>query len=152
MGMPKGYAAKHGHSPDGNPSPTYRSWAKMVQRCANPNCTSYPQYGGRGISFDPSWQKFANFLLDMGERPEGRTLDRIDNNKNYTKDNCRWATRAEQDANKRQTVRWEMPDGRIVIEAEMLKELNLQRKTVWRWKKSGKVLQRPDSVWQLKQI
>ena len=150
MGMPKGYAAKHGHSPNGCPSPTYRSWGNMIQRCTNPSRTSFPSYGGRGITFDPSWAKFAVFLADMGERPKGQTLDRIDLDKNYTKDNCKWSTRAEQDANKRQTVRWQMPDGRIVIEAVMLKELNLDRKTVWRWKKSYRVIKREfDNVWLL---
>ena len=75
----------------------------MLQRCTNPKNTSYHNYGGRGISVCERWNSFSLFLLDMGERPEGRTLDRIDNNGNYEPSNCRWATKKEQGYNRNTT-------------------------------------------------
>lgn len=82
-------------------SPTYESWAAMKQRCNNPNHVGYEYYGGRGITYDTRWEKYVNFREDMGRRPDGLTLDRKDGNKNYCKDNCRWATRQEQSDNVR---------------------------------------------------
>jgi hypothetical protein len=75
---------------------TYKSWEMMIQRCTNPAHDSYPDYGGRGITVDPRWRDFAAFLEDMGERPEGKTLDRIDPERGYEPGQCRWATQAEQ--------------------------------------------------------
>lgn len=80
---------------------TYRSWDSMKQRCLNSNDPSYPRYGGRGIEICSQWLTFIGFYADMGERPEGLTLDRIDNDGNYEPGNCRWATAKEQRANQR---------------------------------------------------
>lgn len=82
-------------------SKTYQTWADMKTRCNNPEHESYPNYGGRGITVCSSWEIFENFLKDMGEKPEGLTLERINNELGYSKDNCCWATRAEQNRNKR---------------------------------------------------
>lgn len=80
----------------------YNSWRGMRERCTKPNNKAYHHYGGRGISYDPRWNKFENFLADMGDTyKEGLTLDRIDVNGNYCKENCRWVSWSEQNLNKR---------------------------------------------------
>lgn len=91
---------KHGHSH----SPTYSSWSSMMGRCTNPNAPDFGRYGGRGISVCEQWHSFAGFLSDMGERPKGCTLDRIDCNGNYEPSNCRWATQSIQSRNRRDSV------------------------------------------------
>lgn len=82
-------------------SRTYHTWEGMKQRCQNPNATRYPAYGALGVTVCERWQTFENFLEDMGERPEGRTLDRIDPFGNYEPSNCRWSTPKEQQQNQR---------------------------------------------------
>ncbi len=89
----------------------YHSWRSMIGRCNNPNASNYSLYGGRGIVVCPSWHQFENFLADMGERPEGTTLDRIDNNGNYEPSNCRWASAAEQRMNQGSRKPKLNPDG-----------------------------------------
>ncbi len=84
-------------------SPTYSTWECMVQRCTNPNNTNFKHYGGRGIKICTEWLKFENFLADMGERPEGLELDRINNDGNYEKNNCRWVTHKVNLLNRRRS-------------------------------------------------
>lgn len=89
-------AISHGASIDGKLTGAYRSWLTMRRRCGDPSFKDYPRYGGVGIKVHPEWQRFENFLSDMGERPPGMTLDRENNSGHYEPTNCRWATHQTQ--------------------------------------------------------
>lgn len=91
----------HGHTIDRKISPTYHTWAGMIARCSNVNHASYRLYGAIGITVCDRWLKFENFLSDMGEKPKGTSIDRINPSKGYFKDNCRWATDSQQAINKK---------------------------------------------------
>ena len=85
-------------------SPTYKVWDAMNQRCRNPNHLYYSRYGGRGIDVCPRWRTFENFLSDMAEKPEGMTIERVNNDLGYSPENCVWSTPAIQSRNKSNNV------------------------------------------------
>lgn len=116
----------HGHaaSSRSDASKTYSVWATMLARCRNETSSSYASYGAIGITVCPRWEDFKNFLEDMGEAPEGLTIDRIDNSKGYCKDNCRWADRTTQARNRRSVILI-THDGQTKCLAEWCSDLNL---------------------------
>jgi len=120
----------HGHRKNCITSNIYTVWESMIKRCTNPKNKSYHNYGGRGIKVCKRWLKFENFLEDMGEVPEGYQIDRIDNNGNYCKSNCRWTTKKEQARNKRNN-RLLICGGKTQCLAAWVEEYNINYDTLW---------------------
>lgn len=119
------------HGMDG--TTTYKAWASMKQRCLNPKHEFFNHYGGRGIQVCDSWlESFKNFFADMGECPEGLTLDRIENDGNYEPANCRWATRFQQNSNRRNATLLTM-DGETMCVSEWSRKTGIHQDTI-RWR------------------
>ena len=121
----------HGHTTNKNQSKTYTCWINMRDRCLNPKCRHYSNYGGRGIKICERWGKFKNFLKDMGEQPLGMMIERKDNNGNYDPSNCKWATREEQMNNARFNVTNEFK-GKKQTAIQWARELNLNVKRIYK--------------------
>lgn len=123
-------ATKHGLTSKGQRSPEMDAWWNMISRCTNPSNPAYKRYGGRGIGVCQSWMdSFGNFWVDMGFRPEGMTLERIDNSKGYSPENCRWATRRDQ-ANNRDCNRVISARGKTMTIAYWCRETGINRNTL----------------------
>ena len=105
---------KHGQCPKSGTTAAYRTWQAIIVRCTNPNHVAYHRYGGRGIAVCDAWRTFANFFADMGTRPPGHSIDRIDNDKGYEPGNCRWATAKSQGRN-RGAKTYEVGGERLVL-------------------------------------
>jgi hypothetical protein len=100
------FRLRHGHWAGRKPTPEWNAWNHMLQRCSNPKDCKYEHYGGRGIRVCKRWKdSFEAFLADLGPRPPGQLLDRIDPNGHYEPANCRWATKSESNKNRRPFVR-----------------------------------------------
>lgn len=117
---------EHGHTANGTTSKTYKAWMLMKGRCFDRNNDSFKSYGGRGITVCERWLTFENFLADMGIKPPGHTLERINNNRNYEPGNCRWATPREQANNRRNTVRLKFQNKTMTV-SEWAQEVGLNR-------------------------
>lgn len=135
---------KHGRKSkrlDNKTDPTYTSYINMKTRILNPNANNYKNYGGRGIRICEQWLNggFEQFLLDMGERPEGKTLDRIDHNGDYCPENCKWSTAQEQSENKRNSILITF-NGRTKCLTSWARELSVSRKAIYALIKKGKTL------------
>lgn len=124
-------------------SPIYQVWQAMKDRCCNPKNRHYRNYGARGIRVSARWmESFSNFFEDMGERPfEGATLERVDNSKGYSKDNCKWATRHEQMANCR-TAKLLTYNGETKCMSQWARDLGVDPKTLTYRLKQGWTLEK----------
>ena len=131
-GKKREWRERHGKST----SRAYSSWAGMVGRCTNPNDPAFENYGERGITVCDEWRTFLGFYADMGDPPIGLSLDRIDNEKGYFKDNCRWADRETQSRNRRMS-RQLTAFGRTMLLCDWARESGLGRHTISRRIKQG---------------
>lgn len=125
-------SVKHGHANHDSFSKTYSTWVNMVGRCTRPYHSKYPRYGGAGVTLCEEWLTFQNFLNDMGVRPVGKTLDRIDGTLGYFKENCRWSDITEQQRNTRSNVMVEF-NGQTKCISEWAEDLGLEKSNLaWR--------------------
>lgn len=116
--------------------PHYTIWRGMLHRCYNPKSKAHKNYGGRGITVCEHWHNYINFIADIGDRPDGTSADRIDNNKGYSPDNFRWATRTQQQRNQRRT-RKVIIDGIEYIAAELADLSNKKTDTIIKRAEAG---------------
>lgn len=117
-------------------TPGYDAWVNMKRRSTNPKSKDWPSYGGRGITCSDSWLNLENFLADMGQPEKGMQLDRIDNDKGYSKENCRWTTPSKNQRNKRNTV-FIMYQGKSIPLSDASDLSGIHRKTLSERMKMG---------------
>lgn len=133
---------RHGHSTSARTTQEYQAWANMVQRCTNPKCGHYGDYGARGITVCEPWLTFDNFLSDMGLKPGPRyTIERKDNAKGYCKENCVWETRKRQNRNKRSNHVLAL-NNRTMCIADWEDATGIPQRTIWMRLKRGWSVQR----------
>lgn len=114
-------------------TPEYALWLNIRQRCTNPNHHSYSYYGGRGITVCERWNDPVNFISDIGQRPEGHEIDRIDNDKGYSKENCRWVLKKPQMQNTRLSKWWYVNGVRYASLTEAASFHNVNINTIKKW-------------------
>lgn len=114
----------------------YRIWSGMMDRCNNPNSADWNNYGGRGITVCDEWHKFENFYRDMGDRPKMHSVDRIDVNKGYSPENCRWATNKEQQNNRRNN-RMLTYNGKTQTMSKWASDIGISFACLWRRIRAG---------------
>lgn len=137
---------KHGGYMDGKEQPSHYVWRSMMDRCTKPNNQAYKYYGGRGITVCERWKQYENFLADMGVPGKGMSLDRIDNNKGYEPNNCRWTTKSEQQKNK-STTRVYSNGTFVGTLTECARLLGISKELAWwRWRTHGTF--NKGEVWQ----
>lgn len=135
----------HGATLNNRKTPTYETWRGIKMRCDMPNNVAYHRYGGRGIKLCDRWRDFAKFVEDMGERPKGTTLDRIDVDGDYEPANCRWADHRTQSRNQSRTHLFETPLGPL-SSTEISERTGAPKGTILRWRREGKA---DTQVWLL---
>jgi len=145
----------HGHAKHGSQHPLYKVWVAMHQRCSNQNNKHFHRYGGRGIKVCARWNDFRHFIADMGERPDGGELERINNDGPYEPSNCRWATRKQQllNTSRNHFVLWQ---GKRQTLREWADELGMNYRTLCARIRKGweaeRALTRPASRWLAKGV
>ena len=129
----------HGRGSQAHVDKTYRAWASIKMRCYNPNSTGYERYGGRGITVSPEWvNSFEKFLSDMGERPEGYSIERKDVNGPYSKENCCWIPRERQAENTRQSVYY-LYNFEMYTQASLAKRLGVSDSSLYEMSKANRL-------------
>jgi hypothetical protein len=110
-------------------TPTYNVWKGMIQRCINSSSKDFKRYGARGITVCERWLNFQAFLEDMGNKPDGMSIERINNSLGYSKENCQWISPKEQARNRRnnKTYQW---NGKVCCVSELAEISGLERKTL----------------------
>lgn len=124
---------KHGNRRGSKSSPAYSSWIAMNTRCNNPASKDYVRYGARGIKICERWRVFENFLADMGPRPDGKTLERIDSMLGYFPGNVKWGDHFEQAQNRTSSLRWEIKGELFESISHAAKHFGVSEQTVHRW-------------------
>lgn len=119
-------------------SGAYRSWRSMKQRCANPNSIGWSAYGAKGVVVCERWLRYENFYVDMGDRPENHSLERIDVTKGYSPQNCKWVPLGDQPKNKRNTVRYRCGN-EVIIQSDLARRLSLHPSSLLEMRRKGRL-------------
>ena len=121
---------KHALCSNGDRHPLFKTWCEMRYRCEKPAKWQYKYYGGKGIKVCDRWRQFENFVADMGPRPAGATLDRVDTTGDYSPENCRWASKKQQ-ANNHGINHWITVDGERMTLAQASEKYGVKLGTIW---------------------
>ena len=139
----------HGLSTSKEYSGTYNSWMEMRKRCFSSSYKDFKYYGGRGVSVCLRWNSFETFLNDMGKKPRGMTLERMNNDNDYMPSNCRWATRSEQVINRRVT-KFASINGKKLCLAHWANELGISSSALYHHMKKSGLTAQQEIEWRIK--